>query len=204
MAGCAVILAEDLSRAEHGRRLVERFQAGDVDAFGELYRLHQPIVFASLYTKCRDRCLAEDLTQTVFVRAWDGLARWQWQGKDAVAYLKTIGSNLLTDHRKSLRERMTTDSPEAVEHAMVTVADDDPGPEDTAVRRVVGRALAAAMQELTADQREILRLRFLDGMSVREVVAATGRSYPAVVSTSFRAIAALRRRLDLEAVSGDA
>lgn len=199
-------LVSETGQADQSRELVARFQAGDVDAFGEIYRLHRGVVFAYLYAKCHDRELAEDLTQTAFVRAWGGLARWQWQGKSVLAFLKTIGANLLHDHHKSAYERMTSCNPAAIEYAMATVADDGPDgrPDEQAINRALTGDLTGALAQLTPKQQQCLRMRYLEGRSQKETATALGLTKDGVGVLTWRATRALRRLLDREAVTAGA
>ena len=187
--------------AEHSRQLVARFQNGDAGAFGEIYQQHRDGVFAVLYSRCQDKQLAEDLTQDTFVRAWGGLARWEWQGKSVFAFLCTIAGNLLTDHRKRLSERMTSADFNARDWALDRLVDDSPDghPDEKAIGRVMLADLEEAMEALTDDQRTCLRLRFIEGMRVMEVAAATGRHKQAVISMTRRATQAMASHLGVYA-----
>lgn len=185
------------SAAEQSRQLVARFQAGDADAFGEIYQQHHAAVFAVLYARCQDNQLAEDLAQDTFVRAWGGLARWEWQGKSVFAFLCTIAGNLHRDHLRRPAQRRVVRDPESLDFLLDTLADDSPDgrPDEQAIGHLVLADLEKAMAVLTDDQRLCMQLRFVEGMHVAEVAAATGRKRQAVVSMTRRAVQTMASRL---------
>lgn len=186
-----------ITPAEQSRQLVARFQAGDVDAFGEIYRQHHDGVFAVLYSRCQDKELAQDLAQDTFVRAWGGLARWEWQGKSVFAFLCTIAGNLLRDHLRRPSERRTVRDADSLDFVLDTLADDslDGRPDEQAIGHVILADLETAMSALTPDQQQCMRLRFVEGMRVTEVAAETGRNKQAVISMTRRAALAMASRM---------
>ena len=157
----------------------------DEARFRDWYDATLPRVYGYLAARCGgDDALAEELTQQTFVQAirhrdgFDG-------GSDVVTWLCAIGRNKLIDHvRRHGRDerrhhqlvaevRMRADAPW---HAHET-----------------RDAVEAAMAILAPDQRIALLFRYLDGLSVREVAAAIGRSEKATESLLTRARESFRR-----------
>jgi RNA polymerase sigma-70 factor (ECF subfamily) len=68
--------------------------------------------------------------------------------------------------------------------------------EDDAIRRLTLERLAAQLQLLTAEQRDVLLLRFVADLSLEEVAAAQGRSVGSVKAMQHRALESVRRRLE--------
>jgi RNA polymerase sigma-70 factor (ECF subfamily) len=83
----------------------------------------------------------------------------------------------------------------------MTRATEEAGPEAVAALRDDLDRVAAALAELTDDQREVIELRFFAGLTVHEVAEAMGREDGTVRGLQFRAIAALRRSLGIEPVT---
>jgi RNA polymerase sigma-70 factor, ECF subfamily len=153
--------------------------------FRAWYEAALPRVYRYLLARCAgDVALAEEITQQAFVQAirhrdhFDGRA-------DVVTWLCAIGRNRLVDHyrhggRDARRhDRLIAAHPPA-----------DDGPWRAAEAR---EAVRAAVAGLPADQRLALLFRYLDGMSVREVAAALGRSEKATESLLSRARDGFRR-----------
>lgn len=168
--------------------------AGDRDAFGAMFEANHERVLRFLRARC-DRALAEDLAQATWLRALQNLHQWRDQGRPFVAWLLTIAGNLLADHYKSAYQRRCRlvadfadpDSPTLVESAdveqlAISSSDDD--------RRV--RLWRKAFASLTARQREVLVLRVVEGLSVRETARKLGVEEGAVKAAAYRAYQTLR------------
>jgi RNA polymerase sigma-70 factor (ECF subfamily) len=78
---------------------------------------------------------------------------------------------------------------------------DDAGPEARAALRDDMDRVAAALRDLTDDQREVIALRFFAGLSVLETAVAMDREEGTIRGLQFRAIAALRRSLGIEVLA---
>ena len=172
--------------------LVHRAQAGDVEAFGELYDRYVETVFRYLVYRVGSRSLAEDLTSETFLRALRRIDTFVWQGRDVGAWFTTIARNLLADHYKSGRYRheLTTDD--------VTTSREVPvqgGPEDTVLERLRDAEVLDAVRRLGPEQRECIALRFLQGLSVAETAQVMGKNDGAVKALQHRAVKSLARLL---------
>ena len=172
-------------------RLVTEARAGDAWAFGRLFdHYHQP-VYRFVATRVRRPSDAEDLTQLVFVKALEALPRYEARGIPFGGWLFRLARNAIIDQSRTRREHLslvvvsTRESEEASPEAMASLRDDID-------------SVAAALAELTDDQREVIELRFFAGLSVAETAEAMGRQDGTVRGLQFRAIAALRRSLGIE------
>lgn len=168
--------------------LVSRAQGGDSEAFAALYDRYLDQVYGFVIRKVGDRSLAEDLTSDVFLRALRNISRFSWQGVDIGAWLMTIARNRITDHFKSARARLEHPADE-IRDEPVSGREDDP--EQAALAGDVGDALHLAMDLLADDHREVLDLRFVQGLSVAETAAAMDRTDGAIKALQYRAVRAL-------------
>ena len=173
-----------------GVDLVRRAQAGDFDAFGQLYDRYVTGVYRFCYHRTSSTQLAEDLTSETFFRALRAINSFRWQGRDFGAWLTTIARNLITDHYKSSRSRLETVSDELPENTVVA-----PGPEDLALTRLTHEVLAEALRRLPDEQRDCVVMRFLQGLSIAETAEALERSDGAVKQLQLRAVRNLARWL---------
>src|SRR5439155_18789360 len=85
--------------------LVARVQAGQREAFGEIYNRYADKVYAYIHRRVEHRQLAEDLTADTFFRALDRIDTFTWQGRDFGAVLIRIARNTAMDHLRSYRHR---------------------------------------------------------------------------------------------------
>ena len=181
-----------------GWALVERVQAGDSEAFGELYARYADMVYRYARSRVRQHELAEDLTAEVFVRALRRIGALTWQGRDVGAWLVTIARHLVADHARASHRR-----PEVLglepRDADTPVASSMPPAPDAAVEALLrDRELLAAMRTLR-DRNHVqyacLVLRFWHGMSVAETAAAIGVSRTAIRALQYRAVRTLAQLL---------
>ena len=138
---------------------------------------------------------AEDLAQTVFVKALEALPRYEQRGVPFGGWLFRLARNVVIDHLRTHREHVDID--ELLERPGQEV-----GPEAQVLARHEMDAVGAALAELTDEQRDAIALRFFAGLSAREAAVVMDKQEGTVRGIQFRAIAALRRRLGLEATDG--
>ena len=172
--------------------VVHRAQAGDPDAFGELYDRYVGLVYRYVYFRVGSAQVAEDLTSETFLRALRRITSFTWQGRDVGAWFVTIARNLIADHYKSSRYRleMTTDDISETGARLTT-----DGPEDAVLDGMQNTVLLEAVKQLGAEQQECIVLRFLQGMSVAETAQAMGKNEGAIKALQYRAVRALGRLL---------
>lgn len=170
--------------------LVTAAQAGDRQAFGELYRAYADTVFRYVYYRVSTRALAEDLTSETFVRALRRITTFTWQGRDFGAWLVTIARNLIADHFKCSRHRMEVSTGEMLD------GDEATPPVDTAVLAgLTATAVRAAVARLNQAQRECVTLRFLQGLTVAETALLMGKNEGAIKTLQYRAVRTLGRMI---------
>jgi RNA polymerase sigma-70 factor (ECF subfamily) len=167
--------------------LVTAAQAGDRDAFGQLYARYADGVSRFVGNRLRDRGAVEDLTSETFTRALRRIDSVADQGRDVGAWFTTIARNLVLDHVKSSRHRLETFTAEITD---ARVSDDSP--EQTVIEKETTAELHRHVAQLSPDQQECIRRRFLQELSVAETAAAMGRGEGAVKALQHRAIVGLR------------
>ncbi len=170
--------------------IVERAQAGDPEAFGELYDQYIDVVFRYVHVRVGSRSQAEDLTSETFVRALRGICGVTWQGRDLGAWLVTIARNIIADHYKSARYRLEISTAD-----MLDADRAEDGPENDVLDAMTSACLLEAVKKLKPEQQECIVLRFLQGMSVAETAAVMGKKDGAIKALQYRAIRTLGRLL---------
>jgi RNA polymerase sigma-70 factor (ECF subfamily) len=182
-----------MSERSEDERLVGRAQQGDQAAFAEIYEQHQPAVFRYVYYRVADVSVAEDLTSAVFTRLVEKIDGYRYRGRPLLAWIYTIARNVVVDyHRRAERSRVVP--------LDTQLADDSLDVERAVERRLAESRLAAAMAELTEEQRQVILLRFIEGMSCEEAGRLLDKSTGAVKALQHRALAALARILGADAV----
>ena len=166
-------------------RELARARAGDVAAFGALVRRHQERVFRFLHRMLDAREEAMELSQDVFVKAWQALPGWRPEAAFST-WLLQIARNAALDQLR--RRRLIQFAP--LDDGM-DVADTAPGPEARYASRQRQALLENALQQIAAEHREILLLREVEDLSYAELAAVLGIAEGTVKSRLARARAAL-------------
>jgi RNA polymerase sigma-70 factor (ECF subfamily) len=172
-------------------RLVAEARSGDEWAFGMIFDHYHEAVYRFIASRVHRPSDAEDLTQLVFVKALEALPRYEARGVPFGGWLFRLARNAVIDHVRTHRDHVGLES--ASERP-----GGDAGPDEiVAVRQAVDE-VAAALDALTDEQREVIALRFFAGLSAREAAAVMGKQEGTVRGLQFRAIAAMRRTLGIE------
>ncbi len=169
--------------------IAERAARRDVEAFARLYDEHLDTVYRYVLYKVGDAALAEELTEDVWAKAWEGIERFQWRNLPFQHWLLRIARNAVVDHWRS-RRRTTTSI-----DGLVDVSSDEAPPDERVAHDVEMQILQQALMRLPDDQRDVLILRFIEGYSHAEVAAVLDKSVVAVRQIQVRALRALQKQL---------
>jgi RNA polymerase sigma-70 factor (ECF subfamily) len=174
---------------EDVRALVARAQQGDRDALEELYLLHFDRIYSYLHLSVRNRHDAEDLTTQTFLKMLEAIGHFRWQSAPFSAWLFRIAHNLAIDHFR-VRRRLQTEG-DVLEDA----GGEESSAEDQALDSLGRAGLLELIERLSAEQRQVLTLKFLFGFVNAEVAGILDKSEGAVKSLQHRALASLEKQL---------
>lgn len=169
------------------KKLVLRAQNGDAEAFGALYSWYLDAIYRYVYFRVNTTETAEDLTEEVFVRAWEALPTYEVRKYPFKSWLYRIAHNLIIDHRRKQRPVTVEDE------VLQAVASPLHLPEDIVVRFQHNEALTRAVRRLDEEEQQVVILRFVEGLSHREVAEIIGKSEEASRVIQYRAIQRLQR-----------
>jgi RNA polymerase sigma-70 factor (ECF subfamily) len=166
-------------------QLIRKAIAGDADAFAGLYDTYVDEVYRFVLHRVNDEQTAEDITSQVFLKAWDNLGRYKVRGLPFGAWLFQIARNTVIDYYRTRKETLPLD-------AEVTT---QPDPAANVVRqvekRLEGEWLRSVLTRLTHEQREVLTLKFINGLKTEEVAKVMGKRQGAIRALQMRALQAL-------------
>lgn len=194
-----------VSAGEHERladeELVRRFNDGDASAFEELLQRYQRPLFNFILRSVRERDRAEELLQDVFLKVLQRSSEFQGSSKFST-WLYTIARNLCIDTSRKMvfRRHRSLDAPLRADDAeSATLLDRVASPAPEADRQAIGHDLqariAAAIEELPEEQREVFLMRELQNMAFKEIADVVGVPENTVKSRMRYALERLQRAL---------
>jgi RNA polymerase sigma-70 factor (ECF subfamily) len=163
-------------------RAVSRAKAGDRDALGDLYSRYADNVYGFVLSILRDEHEAEDVTQHVFAKLMTVLPAYEERGVPFHAWVLRVARNAALDH---LRRRRP-----------IPYEDVDAGaasPSEVGAER--WECLRDALGSLSEDQREVVVLRHVLGLSPREIASRLGKSEGSIHGLHHRGRGALQQAL---------
>ena len=176
----------------------EEASSAGIGDFDELVELHRPRIFRFILASLRDPETAENLTQDCFVKAYK--ARAQFRGDARLGtWLMQIAANLVRDYHGSSRLkfwRRSLRSNVDLNDACDWVPDQQRSPEAIASAKEQVRAIWNAAADLSERQRTVFLLRFVEDMELLEIAAVTGMKEGTVKAHLFRALQAVRAKLE--------
>jgi len=171
-------------------RLLVQAAQSDPTKFEALYELHFERVYCFLARRVHDRATAEDLTSEVFHKALANLATYQWRGAPFAAWLFRIASNALVDqYKRASREQSSSDNAQNL--------DEHPDLSAPALETVDYHArLFRLVDHLPAVQCQVIRERFVEQRSIREIADRLNKTEGAIKQLQFRALQTLRAQME--------
>jgi RNA polymerase sigma-70 factor (ECF subfamily) len=172
--------------------LVKSASEGDEQAFSALYDTYLDSIYRFVYLRVEDQQTAEDLTSTVFMRAWEKLDKYEFRGVPFRAWLFRIARNAVIDHYRTRKESAPLE-------AVINTHDESA----ISVSQKVGLHIEAekvmtCMQQLTEDQRNVLTLKVVHGFSTEEVAKTLGKRQGAVRALQMRGLQALAKIMETD------
>lgn len=181
-------------------QLLARTGLGDRAAFAQLYERSSGHLFAVVQRIQRDRALAEDLLQEIYVSVWKAAASFDAARSQPLTWLTHIARNRAIDSLRRAQTQpqttsLSTDDEDSADplHALPS---DAPGPLDLLHQASDKRELSMCMESLSAAQRQSVALAFFDGLSHAEVAEHLRQPLGTVKSWVRRALATLKSCLD--------
>lgn len=170
--------------------IIHRAREGDREAFGELYDHYQPRIYRFVLLKVSSRDDAEDITHQVFMNAWLNIKEYRDLGFPFSSWLYRMARNQVIDHYRKARG-----------HASIhELADEDLPDDDSDLgldvdKKLLRDRLKIAILTLKSNYQDVLVMRFVEDMSLREVAKSIGKSEGAVKLMQHRATKELKKVL---------
>jgi len=177
-------------------QLVIRYRGGDESAFAELLKKYQSKVYTTIFLIVKDRYLAEDLTQDVFVKAIDRIKSGKYNDEGKFGpWVGRIAHNLAIDYfRKNKRNPIViTEDGSPVFNTMEFKEESF---EERQVKLELNAKLRALIETLPDNQKEVLIMRHYAEMSFHEIADQTGVSINTALGRMRYALINLRKKFN--------
>jgi RNA polymerase sigma-70 factor (ECF subfamily) len=175
----------------HVDRIVRRAVKGDTEAFGRIFDLYADRIYGFVRSRVRNAHDAEDITETVFLKAFEAIASYDRRGVPFGAWLFRIARNATIDHVRR-QERV----PDPVEDLESEVGPADTRVDEEAIASADARFVREAIADLTDDQASVIACRFLFDMDIQTTATTLDRTEGAVKALQHRALRNLARMLE--------
>ncbi len=175
--------------APAGAALLDAARQRDPKALAAIYDAYAPKIYSYIYRHVGDPHRAEDLTSGVFLKMLEALDRDRFAHDALQAWLYRIAHNLIIDDARYETRRPASDL-----HDGLSLPPDS-SPEFVVGRRLENERLRQAIQQLTGEQRDVIVLRFGEGMTAPQAARILGKTEEAVRALQRRALSNLRRLL---------
>jgi RNA polymerase sigma-70 factor (ECF subfamily) len=166
--------------------LVRRAQSYDEDAVRALYETYHQKIYNYAFLQLGDVQTAEDLASDVMLKMIESIQSYKFRGLPFGAWVFRIARNRLIDLHRRRKRRGEVDLSETLVSGLAS-------PQVLAERALERGQLQVALRRLTAEQRQVIVLKFIQGFDNRSTGRIMGRSEGAIKSLQHRALAALRR-----------
>ena len=178
---------------EQEAAVIRRVQNGDLNAFEDLVAAYEKNVYTLALRMVGNPQDAEDMAQEAFLKAYRSLPQFRGDSKFSV-WLYRIVSNVCLDWLRAQKRRPAdslTEEDEEGEESQMDLPDESALPEELLERRLTREAVQRGLLSLSAEQRQILLLREIQGLSYEEIGQTLDLEPGTVKSRIFRA----RKRL---------
>jgi RNA polymerase sigma-70 factor (ECF subfamily) len=175
-------------------KLIKSAVKGDASAFGQLYDHYQPMIYRFVAVKVSRREEAEDITHQVFMSAWLNVKSYQHRGHPFSSWLYQIARNQVIDFYRSRRSDTPIDAIDPEYFAVATSA------EFAIPMKLEVEAVRQAMKKLKPEYEDVIILRFIEDLSLKEVAGVLGKTEGAVKLMQHRAMRELKKILKDESL----
>ncbi len=171
------------------QKLIHAAQRGDEQAFGELYNAYVHDIYRYIFYRVGNSELAQDLTAEVFLRAVEGLVRYQDRQVPLLAWLYRIAHARVVDYYRRVHRVGNEDDIETVN----LTTDDDL--DSDLMLSFHQQKIREVLYKLPAEQQQVIVLRFIEGYNVQKTAEVLGKTPGAVKMIQRRALQAMNMEL---------
>lgn len=175
--------------------LVDRIRKGDSESFREIYQTFSDRIYRFIFFRIPNETDAQDLLQETFLKLWDYLNNKKNEVTSLQALLYKIAKNLVASYYVKNQARLKEISIEEIEYK---VGEDENLEQEIDIQINIKKVEQKLSQLKNPEHQEIVRLRFLDDLSHKQIAELLNKSEKNIGTTLHRAIKKLKEILDEE------
>jgi len=161
------------------------------EEFGKLYDSYVSPIYRFVLLRVGNTADAEDLTQHIFLKAWQNIHKYKKRkGIPFTSWLYRIAQNAVVDHYRTKKAHLDINSSTA-RNAIVEHFSSDSVEDKIAIQKVY-----RALEALTETERNVIIMRFVEELSVKEVAEALEKSQSSIRVTQYRGLKKLKQAID--------
>jgi RNA polymerase sigma-70 factor (ECF subfamily) len=184
---------------ENDEILVEKYRAGNNQAFETLLHKYLKPVYNFLYQIARDKKQVEDLAQETFIKAWKNISRFN-QEKKFKTWLFTIAKNTAFDYLKKKKTLAFSDfAGDDGYNKLENIAGKVIISDEILAQKDIEKYVVKALQKMPEKYGAILTLCYKEDFTLVEAAEILGEPYNTVKSRHNRALKILRKELEMDA-----
>jgi RNA polymerase sigma factor (sigma-70 family) len=183
------------------RELVRSYLSGNERAFEELLSRHKSKIYTSIYLFVKEKSLAEDIFQDTFIKIIDTLRKGKYneEGK-FVQWAMRIAYNMCVDHfRRNKRKPTVAPTDEFDIFSVISISDENA--ETRIIRSQTHDKVRRLVNQLPAEQREVVILRHYAEMSFKEIASLTRVSINTALGRMRYALINIRKMVEEKEIS---
>ncbi len=181
---------------EDEKQLIKRAKDGEAEAFGSLYDYYLPKIYRFVLLKVSHREEAEDLTHQAFLKAWENIEKFKYEGFPFGSWLYRIARNTIIDHYRSTKHSKNDVGIDELENRIGELPDKEAVPLDMKLdQKIEVFQISTAIKKLKDIEQDIIIMRFVDDLPHEEVARVVGKSISATKLIQHRAIKKLKEEL---------
>ncbi|MGE7779866.1 RNA polymerase sigma factor SigX [Peribacillus sp. NPDC097264] len=162
--------------------------------FHDLYEKYHQEIYQFIYYMTKDRETAEDLVQEVYIRIMKAYNRFEGNSSEKT-WMYSIARNVTIDYFRKQKGWKNKIIPN-IDWDGQMIKDNQPIPEEVAIMNDNVREIYRCLNRCTVNQKAVIILRYIQGMSISETAGVLNWSESKVKTTQHRALKAIKKMMD--------
>lgn len=177
--------------------LIQQYLSGNNDAFETLLSRYKQRIFSFIYSKIKDRDLADDIFQETFIKVIKTLKKGMYNDEGRfLSWVMRIAHNLIVDHFRRKQRMPMYESHDAEVDVFYRVSEPSQNIENLLIDSQIKEDLNTLILELPENQLEVLRMRLYQDMSFKEIAERTNVSINTSLGRMRYGLINLRKLID--------